>query len=127
MPQKENKRFTGFVAFYKDGNEVREKNNYFSSKTKRKKATNWHEVDKDKIVALEIFWKGQPKIRIDKDDHPDLKPSDWFFSHFGCLDMNTHETKVISRNIGFIKGDILTVYCVVEETGVVKVEHRPKP
>jgi len=127
MPQKENNKFTGFVAYYSDGNKVEEKNNYISKKAGCKKSTNWHEVDRDKITALELFWNGESKIKIDKSDYPYLSPGDWFFSHYGCLNMSTHETTVVSRNIGFIKEDTLTVYCVLEESGVVKVEHRPRP
>jgi len=126
MSLKENKKFTGFIAHYSDGNQVKEKNNYYSKKAGCKKATNWHEVDKDKITALELFWKGESKIKIDKSEHAHITSADWFFSHFGCLDMENHQTKVISRNIGFVKGDIINIYCVLEDTGVVKIEHRPR-
>jgi hypothetical protein len=127
MPQKEDEKFTGFVAYYDNGNTVKERNNYLCAKTSNVKSTNWSEIDKERLVALELFWNGESKIKIDKIRYPDLKPSDWYFSHLGSLDMNSHKTIVVSRNIGFIKDELLTVFCVQEQSGVVKIDNRPKP
>jgi hypothetical protein len=127
MPQNENKKFTGFVVHYANGNTVEEKNDYISQIAGCKKSTNWHEIDKDKITALELFWNGESKIKIDKSSYPHIGPSDWYFSHYGSLDMSTHKNIVISRNIGYIKDKLLTIYCVDEKSGVVKIEHRNKP
>jgi hypothetical protein len=66
MHPRENKEFTGFVARYKNGATIYEKEDYFSKKLNKKCATNWEEVDKSKLASLELLWKGQSKIKIDK-------------------------------------------------------------
>lgn len=118
------KNFTGFVAYYDDENIVYEKNNYISSSAGKRKATNWHEINRKKLVALELLWHGESKIKISHKEYPHITPSDWYFSHYGYLNMSTHQVKVLSRNIGYIKDKILTLYCVSEDTGIIKMEHR---
>ena len=127
MHQKEApKDHTGFVAYYESGMVVCEENTYFSKSSGRTKATNWSEVEKDKLVALELLWNGEIKARVDKVKYPHLTPSDWYFSHYGSLEMSTHKTQVVSRNIGYYKDSLLTLFRVEEKSGVLNVEHRSK-
>lgn len=128
MPLKDaaDKNFTGFVAHYSNGRTVFEKENYFSKKLSKKCATNWAEIDKEKLVRLELMWKGKIKAAIsrtpDGDPHrsKEIGSGDWFFSQKGYFDLATHKVVVISRNIGYVDGNIAHITSVVEETGVVQ-------
>jgi len=117
--------FTGFLAEYKNGNTILEKNNYYSNKLKKKCATNWAEIDKSQLVALTMYWHGIAKVEISIEEYPDLNRDDWFFSHYGYYDMANRKTLVIARNIGLKMSDHLRVYSVSEETGDIKIEARP--
>jgi hypothetical protein len=126
MPLKEDllKRtepFTGFVIIYCNGNKIYEKENYFSKKLNKKCATNWAEIDKNKIASLELHWRGDCKATISKvpsDNHSNMiEANDWFFSHRGYLNMGTRKVVIIARNIGYIENNILHITSVVEETG----------
>lgn len=124
MPLKEYTNFTGFVAHYNNDILVKEKENYFSKKLNKNCATNWAEIDKTRLVALELLWQGQSKIKIDKKDYPHIKPEDWFFTHSGMYNMKNRNISVISRNIGFKKDNITQVYSVDEETGILRTSIR---
>lgn len=124
MSQKgENKNFTGFVAIYKNNKKIYEKENFYSKKLKKFLATNWLEVDKEKLEILQLYWKGQKKAEITKkpsDLHKnELKAEDWFFSQKGYFDINENKIKIISRNIGFKENNLLHIISVQEETGEV--------
>ena len=124
MRQNENRNFTGFIATYEDGSTVEQKENFFSKKQNKKCKTNWLDIDKGKLVKLELFWKGVPSASISKEDHPYISPDDWFFSHTGYMDIHSRNIKVLDRNIGFKKDGILTVFSVHEDNGFVKVDTR---
>jgi len=120
--------FTGFVAYYDDGKVVKERENFFSKKLDKKCATSWAEIDKNKLVRLEIVWHDQVKGHILKQPSADsfnesytLSPQDWFFSQKGYYDLNTRVIRVIARNIGYIENGIANVLSVVEESGVVQM------
>lgn len=117
MLQKEN-NFTGFVAYYGDNKIILEKENYVDKKTGQKKATNWSEINKDKLTALELIWHGESKIKIDKKEQSHIGPDDWFFTQTAFFDMTKQQIVVIGRNIGYKKGGVIQVYTVVEETGI---------
>lgn len=119
MYPKEDK-FTGFVAHYKDNKVIREKENFFSKKLQKKCATNWAEIDKTQLVALELLWRGKSKIKIDLKEYPHIIPEDWFFTHSGMYNMKNHEIIVLTRNIGFKKDSITQIYSVDEETGILR-------
>jgi hypothetical protein len=119
-----NKDFTGFLAEYDDGKLVREKNHFFSKLLDRQCATNWAEISLKKLVSLELFWKGDSKIKITKDEHPHIEHSDWFFSHSAVVDASSPTPKIISRNIGYREDGILYVFMVDESTGSLKVQTR---
>lgn len=123
MPQKE-VSFTGFIAHYGPKKKILEKENYFSKKLGHNKATNWSEIDKDKMTALELIWHDKSKIKIDKKEYPHIKPDDWFFSQHATFDMESQSIVVVSRNIGYKKGDIIQIYTVEEETGILKTSVR---
>lgn len=126
MPRKEGnsrKNFIGFVAYYDDGRKIREKENY-TDKYGKNCATNWSEIKKDKLVALELLWNGESKIKITKDEYPFIQPGDWFFSQLGHQDMSKREIVVIARNIGFIKDGILQVFTIDENTGNLRISTR---
>lgn len=116
-------KFTGFIAYYGPKKSVKEKEN-FINKDGVAKATNWYEIDKDKLTALELVWKDEPKITIDKKDYPHIQPNDWFFTQTAYFDMQKQETVVISRNIGFKKDGYIQVYTVEENTGILKSSMR---
>jgi hypothetical protein len=118
---KHNEPLTGFVVIYDKGNKIYEKENYFSKRLNKKCATNWAEIDKNKISSLELHWRGDCKATIYKvssDTHSNiLEAKDWFFSHRGYLNMGTRKIVIITRNIGYIENNILHITSVVEETG----------
>ena len=125
------KEFTGFVAYYDDGKVIKERENFQSKKLNRKLATNWAEINKNKLIALELQWKNQVKARIDKvppkkaeAPYKVLKPSDWFFSQKGYIDMGSRQIVIIARNIGYIKDDIINITSVDEKTGIIKMYSR---
>jgi hypothetical protein len=120
MLLKEDIKFTGFRAYYSKEIFVKEKENYFSKKLKKNCATNWAEIDKTRLVALELLWHGQSKIKIDKKEYPHIKSEDWFFTHSGIYNMKNRSITIISRNIGFKKDNIIQVYSVEEETGILR-------
>ena len=126
MPLKELNQYTGFIAYYDNNIIVKEKENYFSKKLKKKCATNWAEIDKNRLVALELLWHGQSKIKISREEHPHIKSDDWFFTHSGMFNMKNRNVTVISRNIGFKKDNIIQVYSVEEETGILRSSARRK-
>jgi len=117
------KSFTGFIAYYDDGRKLREKENYTDSNGKNH-ATNWFEIKKDKLVALELLWRGESKISIAKDEYPFIKADDWFFSQLGYQDMSNREIKVIARNIGYVKDGILQIFTVDEDNGNLRISTR---
>lgn len=128
---KSSESFTGFVAHYTDGRRIYERENFFSDKLNRKCATNWTEVDRDRLAALELVWKGTVKARIDKiptatsfNTQKSLTPPDWFFSQKGYLDMGRRETIVIARNIGYKENGVLHIASVFEETGILRIYDR---
>lgn len=111
----------GLVVHYEDGSEVLEKNNYWSTKHSKILATNWSEIVKKGISALELYWQGSSALLLNKKD---LLPDEWVFSHTGMVDLSTGSDKPItlSRNIGFIKNGIKNLYRVSEKTGGVTFE-----
>ena len=113
--------FTGFLATYDDGTPVLEREGYFSERTRRQMATSWPEIDLERLARLDLFWHGQRKATILKSDHPHMKPSDWFFTQSGYLDMKTHAVVVVGRNIGYRdKNGLMCVTSVIESDGSVK-------
>jgi hypothetical protein len=116
----EENKFTGFIAHYKDSKVIKEKENFFSKKLQKKCATNWAEIDKTQLAALELLWRGKSKIKIDLKDYPHIKPDDWFFTHSGMYNMKNHSITILTRNIGFKKGSITQIYSVDEETGILR-------
>jgi hypothetical protein len=118
MSLKEHKSFTGFKAYYDNGVSVKEKENYFSKDLNKICATNWIEIDKKKLVALELLWNDQSIIKLDKTDYPTLTPDCWFFSQSAIFEMKGKKLTILSRNIGYKKIDGTTqVYSVEEATG----------
>ena len=118
MLQRElHRNFTGFIAYYEDGKSVKEKENYFSKTLKKNCATNWAEINKEKLVALELFWRGQSIIKIDKSEHPEITPNDWFFTQSAIFEMKNRKLTILSRNIGYKKGNILQIFSVEETSG----------
>jgi len=119
MLQKESKNpsFTGFIAHYSNGVSIKEKENYLSKSLKKTCATNWSEIDKNKLVALELVWNDQSKITIDTTNYPHIKPTDWFFTQTAFFDMKSRKVVILSRNIGFKKDNITQIYSVEESTG----------
>jgi hypothetical protein len=125
MLQKE-LNLTGFIAHYANGSIVKEKENYTNKKLQKKCATNWSEIDKNQLVALELLWHGKSIIKIDKKDYPHIKPEDWFFTQTGIFELKDRKVKVLARNIGFNKDKIIQVYSVEEETGILRTSVRGK-
>lgn len=123
MSQKE-LSFTGFIAHYANKSLVKEKENYYSNKLKKKCATNWSEIDKNQLVALELLWEGKSIIKIDQKSYPHIKSENWFFTQTGIYDLKERKVKVLARNIGFKKDKIIQVYSVEEETGILRTSVR---
>lgn len=111
--------YTGFVAHYGPKKTVLEKEDYIN-KSGQRKATNWSELNKEKMTGLELVWRGSSKIRIDKKDYPHIGPDDWFFTQTAFFDMKEQKVKVVGRNIGYKKDGIIQVFTVEEQTGILK-------
>lgn len=134
MLQKEEKKridFTGFVATYSNGRVVYERENFYSRKLKKQCATSWDEIDKNRLVSLELQWHGEPKVKVDKIPDPkenlgynELGPTQWFFSQSGSLDMANHKVLVVSRNIGYKVNGTCHISSVMEDTGVIRMHSR---
>ena len=119
-----NKPFTGFVACYDDGKRIQERENFFSDKLNKQCSTNWAEICREKLSSMELLWNGISKIKIDKINYPHIKPSDWYFSQTGYMDLISKNIVVVSRNIGYRKDGILNIFYVEENTGIVKSAQR---
>jgi hypothetical protein len=110
---------------------IHEREDFFSDKLSRKCATNWAEIDRDRLSALELSWHGAVKSRIDKiptsasfNVHKTMAPADWFFSQKGYFDMSTKKVVVIARNIGYRENGTLHIASVFEETGIIRIYDR---
>lgn len=134
MPQNEKstieKPYTGFVAHYNSGRIIKEREDFFSKKLNRKCSTNWAEIDRDKLVSLELFWQDILKAHIDKIPIEEsfnkiaLQPTDWFFSQNGCFNLTSRKITVIARNIGYTENGIQHIISVREDTGIIRVFDR---
>lgn len=124
MYQNVEANFTGFIATYESGDIVKQKENFFSKKRGKRCRTNWLDIDKEKLVRLELFWKGCPIVHLSKDEHPEISPEDWYFTHTGYMDIHDRTIKVLNRNIGFKKDGLLTIFSVSEAEGTLKVTTR---
>jgi hypothetical protein len=111
--------YTGFIAHYGPKKTVLEMENY-TNKDGQKKATNWSELDKTKMTALELVWHGSSKVTIDKKEYPHIGADDWFFTQTAFFDMKEQKIKVVGRNIGYKKGGIIQVFTVEEQTGILR-------
>lgn len=127
MSQNENQNrstFTGFIVHYEDGRKVREKENFFSQTLKKVCATNWTEINKELIIKIELYWNGEKKIDVTKEEFPNIKADDWYFSHRGCYDMSSRQIKILSRNIGYREKGLLNIFSVMEDTGEIRISTR---
>jgi len=119
---------TGFVARYWSGEAIFERNGAPDA-AGRIRATNWAEVDLEKVDRLELWWNGEPRAIIDRSDALiDLNPADlenhllqgtpitdWVFFHSGISDGN--QTSIQSRSIGFVVNGTRYLATVDEKTG----------
>ena len=122
------KAFTGFIAYYDNGKVIKERESFFSKILNKNCATNWAELDKSKLIALELHWNNELKVRIDKNPHPDnfnkttiITPERWLFSQKGYLDISSKKIVVIARCIGFIEDGIANITSVAEDTGIISI------
>ena len=116
--------FTGFIAHYKDGRKVREKEDYFNKKLNKKCATNWAEINKDLLVAIELLWDGKSRIKITKEEYPHINSKDWLFFQTGYFDLKSKGVTVLGRSIGFIKDDMENIFSIDETNGILKIFSR---
>jgi hypothetical protein len=128
MRQKESNTFTGFIAHYPFGAFVIERENYFSKALHKPCATNWAEIDKKKLMALELQWHGKTVIEVSKSDNPEIGPDDWFFTQSAIYDMKNKKLIILARNIGYkTKDKTIQVYSVEEATGRLVSSVRAQP
>jgi hypothetical protein len=127
------KPFSGFVAYYDDGTIIKEREDFFSKKLTKKCSTNWAEIDRERLVKLELLWNDESKGFISKIPSENsfnnctINPQDWFFSQKGYFDLGGKKIIVVARNIGYVNSGILHIFSVVELTGFVQVSHRQAP
>ena len=122
--QRSNNTHTGFVAHYESGSQKLELD-YFINREGERKATNWYEVNLEKLQTLELLWHGESKVRVSKEDIPGINPEDWYFTCSGTADIaNPDKPIIIARNIGYRKGKILFLFTVEEDTGNVRTHTR---
>ena len=110
--------FTGFIARYNGDECVIELNNYFDNGLKKTCATNWHSVDKAKVMALEIWWHGECKAKLPLPE--DEAKAEWKFFHSGGLVLGEKSPVLTSRTIGVKAGRFEKLYTVDEKTGELK-------
>jgi len=103
---------TGFVARYRSGETVFEKNRYVDA-AGRVRATNWSEVNLDQVETLELWWRGDLRASLDSADLE--RPSGWIFFHTGISDGKQNSLQ--SRSIGFMAGGEQYLATVDEKTG----------
>ena len=117
-----NDNFTGFVAHYKDGTAIWEKDNYYDGSVGRNRATNWAAIDQNAVDSLELWWRGSLKERLAGENF--VK---WVFFNTAAMSPGS-PPKIISRTIGFVRkagvNDMEFITTVNEETG--KASHRIK-
>jgi len=128
------KPFNGFIAYYSDGKIIREREDYFSKVLNKKCSTNWAEIDKNKLIKLELIWQNQVKGYISCNPSADafntkytLSPQDWFFSHNGYFDLGSKNIIVVARNIGYTENGYTNILSVAEQTGIVRIHGRINP
>jgi hypothetical protein len=128
---KDRRPFTGFVAYYNDGKIIKERENFDSKVLSKKCATNWAEIDREKLIKLELVWENQPKGFITRAPTENsfntsytLNPQDWFFSQKGYYDLGDRHVVVVARNIGYVTDGIINILSVVEKSGVVHMYRR---
>ena len=126
MPRREKRddKFTGFIAYTKEGYEIREKELFYSKRFKKNLATNWDEINKDSLIKLELHWRNNFKVDVSTEEFPFIKPDDWYFSHSGAMDLKTRKVQIVSRNIGYKKDGILQIFSVYEASGIVRIHSR---
>jgi hypothetical protein len=106
---------------YEDGTSVLERECYHSEKSRRMMATSWPDIDRKKLVKLDLYWHGLKKATISKEEHPSIGPDDWFFSQTGYMDMRKRSVSVIKRNMGYRHTDgLLYVTSVFESNGTIQ-------
>jgi len=136
MPPKElksRKPYTGFVAYYESGKIIKERESFYSKSLDKKCATNWAEIDKEKLIKLELIWQGQSKGFVSRAPSEQsfnktaFTPQDWFFSQKGYYDLGSRQVSVIARNIGYVENGIINVLSVIENSGVVQMCQRAVP
>ena len=109
--------FTGFIAYYLDGDPVRETTDFFDPSLGKICATNWHHVDQERLYKLEAWWQGRLRLTLSK-DYQDIKS--WIFNHAGSIDSANNTTKIISRRYGYRNNIQLYKVEINEETGSVR-------
>jgi hypothetical protein len=102
----------GFVARYQIGDPVYERNG-FPDEQGRVRATNWSEVNLEKVEILELWWQGDVRVVLDKGDLEGL--TEWIFFHTGISDGK--QASIQSRTIGFWAGGERYLATVDEKTG----------
>jgi hypothetical protein len=120
--------FTGFKAYClikKEGEKdkeivITEQNNFFDETLKRTCATNWHQVDKENLKTLELWWHDERKAIVE--DKP--KEFEWVFFHTGSMASSDPGPVIISRTVGYKKpskaphaGEDIHYFTVDEITG----------
>lgn len=101
---------------------MQEKNNFWSERHQKVSATNWLDIDKDRIKTLQLFWKGKVRVSLCKED---CSPEKWWFSHTGSLQTSGDSRVVIvSRNIGYIREGRRYIYRVLEESGALMFDEQ---
>lgn len=128
---KSRRPYTGFIAYYGENKVIKEREDFFSKKLDKKCATNWAEIDKEKLTKLELIWNDQPKGFISKtpvknsfNTSHTLSPQNWFFSQKGYYDLGNRNIIVVARNIGYIENGIINILSVVEQSGIVQIYSR---
>lgn len=104
---------TGFIARYRDGTIIPEKNNFYDSQLKKICATNWHQINKEKLQRLELWWKGYCRAKIDNIHN--IK--EWIFYHTAIYDSSMHKSVTLSRTIGYIDKSGAYTYTILESNG----------
>lgn len=109
---------TGFVVITKDGNILKEKNNYIDD-FGVKRFTNWHDIDVKKIKDLCLYYKGSCVAKINKEIFPNFDEKNYFYFSVGSQQLSESELNRVGRKIGAKNEQYMFYFFVDENTGIV--------
>lgn len=109
------KQLTGFRALDRKFLEIAtEQSDIYDPEQNKICATNWHMVNKSDVSTLQIWWHGEMKGELSKEDLP---VKQWIFYHSAVVEPGKQK-EIISRSIGCeLDSKTQIIITVNEKTG----------